>query len=600
MNEIPVLPFVPVDDPVLPLPSQEEMEEALRSHPQQFTEYLIDRQDRIAARDADPFKHGWEPAIWNVVDDLLCRGTKVVLVDPADGTPKEILGGSKVFVSGGNRSSKSEYAASRIVRTLVRKATARTWCFHTTGPTSISMQQPRVWKYLPLEWKQLRKHKVADIKYSQKNGFAGVSPTFVAPNGSQNWFKNYAQDLDTVEGEELDAVWMDELMPMAYIESVSFRLTTRNGLLILTFTAVKGYTATVKTLLIGATDVLRVPATLLPKHDAEGRQIGFEEVPRVQQGRDPDMKIIYFHIFDNVFGGIEEVVNTAKGIGKDAVLLRCYGVPTKQIGAQFPTFRQSVHVITKDQVEKLAGTGTNYHYVDPCSGRNWFHIWARLLPDERTILVYREWPTPGGYVAGIGDPGWWAEPDGEKHDGKRGPAQDPFGFGHERNIEETLGAEGWTPAEIAAAIEAEDCYTLPPAKNEPGRRVEEIFMRFIDSRFGNAPTVTRSETKTLVDSMAELGMRFEPAPGEHQKEGIEEINTLLYYNAEKEIGPDNKPRLVIAENCRNVIWALENWTGMDGAHGACKDPIDLLRYLALSDPTYVGEEAFLVRKGGSY
>ncbi len=49
-----------------------------------------------------------------------------------------------------------------------------------------------------------------------------------------------------------------------------------------------------------------------------------------------------------------------------------------------------------------------------------------------------------------------------------------------------------------------------------------------------------------------------------------------------------------------MIWALENWTGLDGQHGACKDFIDLLRYMALSPPVYLTEENFAPRGGGSY
>ena len=32
-----------------------------------------------------------------------------------------------------------------------------------------------------------------------------------------------------------------------------------------------------------------------------------------------------------------------------------------------------------------------------------------------------------------------------------------------------------------------------------------------------------------------------------------------------------------------MIYALENWTGADGEKGACKDPVDLLRYLFMSE-----------------
>ena len=597
---VPVLPFIPQDDPVWPLPSVAEMEEALRSHPKEFREWLEQRQEQIRLRQEDPFHHGFEPAIWHVVDDLLCRGQKVTLIDPVDGAPREIIGGSEVYVSGGNRASKTQYAASRVVKKLVAKAKARAWCFHTTGPSSIAMQQPRVWEYLPREWRGLRRHQVADIKYSQKNGFAGITPTFVGPNGSQCWFKNYAQDIGTLEGEELDIAWMDELVPMDYIEAVRFRLATRRGQLVITFTAVDGYTATVKELIAEAKDVLTVPATLLPILNADGTRRGFEKVPRVQQARYEDLKIVYFHIFDNPFGNQEEVISKAKAKGREGIKLRCYGVPTKQIGAALPMFRRDVHVITREAFARLGPKGTNKMYVDPCSGRNWFMIWARALPDEQTIVVYREWPSPGSYIRGVGDPGPWAESDGKKHDGKRGPAQSPWGFGLERYFEEILAAEGWGETEIARALQARDCRFARKGREAAGKAPEEIWSREMDSRFGAAPTLARGETKTLIESMDEIGMLFEPTSGEHLKEGVDHLATLLYYDTEKEIGPMNKPRLLVTENCRSFIWACENWTGLDGPHGACKDPIDLGRYLALSPPVYFGQDALKCRGGGAY
>lgn len=604
-NTLPPLPFVPEDDPVLPLPKPEEMERALRTEPREFIAFLRERQKKIELRKNDPFRHGYEPAIWHVVDDLLCRGVKVSILDPVAGVPREILGGSEVYLSGGNRASKTEFAAKRLVQKLARKEWQRTWSFHTTGPSSIAMQQPRVWHFLPAEWKQLRRHPMADIKYSPKNGFAGVMPTFVAPNGSQNWFKNYAQSLDTAEGEELDLCWFDELVPMAWIDTVRFRLATRNGQLIITFTAVDGYTSTVKGLIDGARDVLRVPALELPQRDQEGKVIGYETVPRIQQASYSDLKIVYFHIFDNPFGNIPEVVSKAKARGREGILLRCYGVPTKAIGAQFPMFRREkdgdpVHVITREQFRKNFQQGTNKHVVDPCSGRNWAMLWGRAVPDERTLVIYREWPSPGQYIPGVGDPGPWAEPDGDKHDGKRGPAQKPWGFGLLRYMAEILREEGWRDSEIQTALELENARTLPKRKAGEHGEVEEMFERMMDSRFGAAPTLTKNESKTLIESMAEIGMEFEPAPGEHQREGIDQINDLLYYDQDKPIAADNKPRLLIVETCVNLIWALENWTGLDGQHGACKDFIDLLRYFALNPPLYLPPDAMVCRGGGSY
>lgn len=605
------LPFVPVDDPVLPLPSVAEMEAAMQEHPHEFLTWLRERQDGLEARRRDPLRHGFEPKIWNVVDDLLVAGKKIVLIDPPTGAPKTILGGSEVYLSGGNRSSKTEFAASRIVRVLVGKINARTWCFHTTGPSSIAMQQPRIWKYLPPEWKTVRKHTIADIKYGQKNGFAGITPTFVGPNGSQNWFKNYAQGIGTIEGEELDAAWFDELVPYDFIDTTRYRLTDRRGIMIITFTPVEGYTPTVAELTEGAVDALRVPAVYLPKIGPGKVPTGeYETVPRVQMGnlhKQPNLRIVYFHITDNPFSNPEEIVIKARARGRTGILERCYGVAEKLGGTMFPTFNRAVHTITRAQFEEACREGTNYQLGDPCSGRNFFMFWARALPGGQTV-IYREWPSPGQFIQGIGDPGPWAEFDASKPDGKRGPAQRPWGFGLVRIIEEILRAEGWRDEEISEAIARRDC-SKPRAvaggkngkgKMENGRAAEVIFERLLDSRFGNAPTITRNSTETLIDALADLGMVFEPTNGEHLREGIDRIHDLLYCNREKPLGPENRPRLLVVEDCVNVIWAFTNWTGLDGQHGACKDPMDLVRYLALREPEHFTADDLKPRGGGAY
>src|SRR4051794_16320904 len=40
--------------------------------------------------------------------------------------------------------------------------------------------------------------------------------------------------------------------------------------------------------------------------------------------------------------------------------------------------------------------------------------------------------------------------------------------------------------------------------------------------------------------------------------------------------------LVAGRRSGEAIWALVNWTGLDGPHGACKDFVDLLLYMALN------------------
>jgi phage terminase large subunit-like protein len=436
----------------------------------------------------------------------------------------------------------------------------RLWAFQTSAPNSIEMQQPLVWEYLPPEWKGLKKGRVTNISYTQKMGFAENS--FVAPNASQVWFRNYMQDISTIEGGEVDFIWADELVPENWLATMRFRLATRNGVLLVTFTPIEGYNATVKKYLAAARTLEWVEADLL----------GGEKVPRVQEvegefigGR---ARIFYFHTSDNPFGGYENLARTLAKAGREQILCRAYGVPTRAIANRFPKFSEEVHVV--DQ-EFIPAEGTRYLIVDPCGGRNWFMTWV-LVDVRGRMFIYREWPCPKTYIDGVGFPGPWAEPDGKKADGRPGSAQQPFGFGIRRYIEEIKKLEG----------------------------EEKIFERLMDSRYGNSRTVGKDRPVTLIEECEEEGMEFVPTPGEDIDEGVDLVNSMLDWNRNRPMEAGNEPRLYVERKCENTIYALREWTGRDGRHGACKDPVDNVRYAVLGGLEDVSGEVLMVRGGGAY
>ena len=192
--------------------------------------------------------------------------------------------------------------------------------------------------------------------------------------------------------------------------------------------------------------------------------------------------------------------------------------------------------------------------------------------------MYREWPShgwPGAYIRGVGDPGPWATPSSTKYDGERGPAQTPFGFGLGRYKQEILEREG----------------------------EEEIFERWMDSRYGASPTTQFEGNTTLIEQMEGLGLTFMAASGKSIREGIDLINDKLYWDEGTKLGEFSKslarvnvPQLMVSERCPNVIFALKEWTGKDGNEGACKDFVDLLRYALLAELSYIGEDSYVWRK----
>ena len=530
---------------------------------EQFTEFHRLFEERIRLEQEDPYRYGYVIPIWETADRQFA--------ELREQFPKGV---TELLILGGNRASKSRYLARRAVEVMVNTPGAKVWCLQSTESSSIQNQQPYIWEYLPAEWKpiatgKMRKGVIMNVTYSQKGGFTENS--FVLPNGSQCWFKFYSMDVKAIEGAELNYCWADELVSPEWIEALRFRLITRNGELAVGFTPILGYTDTVAEYLAGAVTLEDAPAELVL--DLKGQPL---RVPRVQQCSKPTARVVYFHTADNPFGNYEAMKTELVKSPKDRVLMRAYGVPTKKAANMFAKFNTSVHVVSPDKIPRA---GVNYHVVDPCSGRNWFMIWARFDAAGR-CFVYDEWPSQIREVPGVGLPGPWTIPGGNNPDGQAGDAQRSFGFGlshYKLEIENT---------EARHAREADDF---------------SVFERIMDSRYGNAATVAREGATTLIEECAEIGLNFTAAPGDNIAEGVTMIINWLSYNDGEEISALNQPSLYISSDCKNMIFALSQYTGTGNTKTAgSKDAIDVLRYLVLSGAAYVDTKDLECKPAGSY
>jgi hypothetical protein len=522
-----------------------------------------EREEQIARMVEDPWRYGWLNPAWERADAAY-----------AELREKFRKGVTELLILGGNRSGKSRYFARKAMQHLVNTPGAKVWCLQSTEAASIQNQQPYLWEYLPKEWKpsasgKLKKGAVANITYSQKGGFTENS--FVLPNGSQCWFKFYSMDVSSIEGAELNFVWADELVTPDWLEALRFRLLTRDGELGIGFTPVEGYTTTVKEYLDGAKTLEECDAPLLPRY-RDGNLIGLEQVPRIQQCTREKARVVYFHTADNPYGNPEAMETELRGSNRERILMRAYGVPTKARMSMFPKFREGVHVVPAD---KVPGDGTVFHFVDPGEGKTWAMLWIRYTPDGR-CWIYREWPDQIEYIEGVGYPGAWAEADGRLQDGRPGPAQKAcagFGFEDYKRI-------------IDAAEKADSA--------EPSER-------WMDSRYGNTPTMTQEGVRTLIEQCSDrIGLDFRATSGQAIVEGVTLINDWLAYNEDAPVDALNSPRLYISERCQNLIYALKTWTGADGKKGATKDWIDILRYITLSGVGYEDPAMLRARPGGSY
>lgn len=527
--------------PILILPSAEEVKKLVEKlGEEKVLDILNLREDKILAEKLDPYRHGFDLPHWKEADTLLKENNEVLIL-------------------GGNRASKTEWAAKRVVQTLINKPDARVWCLHTTNQSSIQMQQNVIHKYLPSEFKELKKNKVQNVSYTQKNGFS--DNTFILPNKSQCFFMNYAQKRDVIEGGEVDLIWCDELVPLDWIETLRYRVVTRYGKLIITFTPITGYSSVVKEYVSGAKIIETKPAPLLADTiNVNGCPRG--TMPYKAKSYVRPASVMWFHSQLNPYNPFEQLKKTLAGKKSYEIKIRAYGWADNISGSQFPRFSPEINVVKPEGVPEQ---GTNYMVCDPAGARNWFMLWMRVAKDG-SMYVYREFPDSSD--------GEWALPSAD-HDGKAGTAQ--------------RSNAGRSLADYKQLI----------LDLENG---EEISERYIDPRAGGSKAVTEDGGVTLIEMLddGENPMSFQPAAGIRIEQGVAMINDGFSYDMNQEYSPLNKPKLYISESCSNLIYCVNEWTGQDGEKGATKDPIDCLRYLIVMNPEFMDNKTMKGYGEGSY
>lgn len=543
----PVLKWSP--HPVLQVPSREQLLWLAENHGEKSVIQLYkDREQAIINEKLDPYRFGYEPPNWKKADEHLAACNEILLL-------------------GGNRAAKTTYAAKRVIQSALANPRATIWCFSQNQETSVAVQQERVFTYLPAEFKTMGKQKYGygNISFSLKNGFSGNKLVF--PNGSQIVFFTYTQftkDPSSFEGGEVGSaaptgenigIWGDELIPYSLVQTLRFRMATRNAKMIVTFTPIEGYNDTVKHYLIGAKTLESRPAPLL-----DG-----EKVPVVQQAMRGKARIVYFHSDGNPYGGYERLAADLKGARREEVLVRAYGVPTKMITSRFPKFSPDVNVVPHESIPFVKNRDakvTRWLINDPGDVKPMFMTWIGVV-ESGDWYVYEEFPDISY--------GQWADVEkGER--GAPGEAAKPMGW--------SIGAY----AELIRSIEG----------NQP------CFNRIIDPRYGAAERITKEGSRTIISEFEEEGIFFTPASGMHIEEGLQHIDTLLDWDTNRPVDAKNRPKLYVSDRCQQTIYALAHYTGKYGKDEGTKDPIDNLRYAATFPIEYIDEARSVISGGGSY
>ena len=514
--------------------------------------YWERREAAIEREREDPFNHGTELPHWAMVDEALKDH-------------------GEVLVLGGNRSGKTEYAAKRVVQSLVANPGMIIWCFTATSQNSIAHQQAAVYRYLPNEFKELGRSRTYYVSFSYKNGF--TSSSFILPNKAMCVFRTWQQDISTIEGGEIgcpqDAAegshnfgaWFDEEVPLSFLSTTRYRCLTRadsSGLparIISTFTTVSGWTNTVSSYLSGARTIEEKEADLL-----DG-----EKVPILQQPIRKNASVVYFHTKDNPYGGYEAMKAQLAGASRDEKLCRAYGVPTKPANTVFPNLDERV-IVKHDDLPVLKDAGDNPAVwilsIDPAGNKSWFMVLLAVTANG-THYVVDEWPDPRH--------GPWADLErGEK--GRPGDAAMPNGYGIK---------------DYADVIR----------KMTKGKGDVEII---IDPRMGAAQYSKSEGTSNIIADLQDEGINVYPAEALPIDDGLQAINSLLSYDKSKPIGFDNHPKLIFSDKCGNTVFCCSNYVVDHGAKGVCKDPVDALRYACIGNYRYY-EDAELAATGtGGY
>lgn len=322
---------------------------------------------------------------------------------------------------------------------------------------------------------------------------------------------------------------------------------------------------------------------LLPTRDANGKVNGCKKVPVLKQPSKPTQLVAYLPTHSNPWTNVDGKLAELEGAPEDYIRMTYFGDVSKNWATKFPRFRSALlplgHVYdSPDQPRE----GTWYHFADFATGRNFYMAWVMVDPQDRKWIT-REWPQEGDYIPedDWGDPGAWAVTSKHgKRDGDPGPAQPDKGFGIAAYKREIQRVE----AEIGAWW------------SEDGRPIT-IQERQGDSRLGHNPTKTEAGNTSIIDEFAKDEVDFDAMSGRCLSDGDALINNDLAWDEKKPRSPRNSPKMFVHKKCKGIIWALANYSGVDGPKAACKDPRDVVAGMALGELIYVGGDTLQVRVG---
>jgi hypothetical protein len=518
--------------PILSGPTDEEILLLAEKDPRLLGDLHKAHEGRIKAAEEDPLRYGFDLAGWKRIEEGLADYNECLTL-------------------GGNRSGKTTGCAKMVMKAVTENYDGHIVCFSQNADTSVKVQQAAVWEMMPKEFRKKTKSIEGYINFSMQNGFTGSS--FIFPDTRTRVdFKTYTQfsnNQTILEGFEFGfnkpsglniGAWLDEYLGDAsLVNTLRFRLATRNSKLLIGFTPIDGYTPFISEYLKGSETLETREAELLDR-----------SLPVKQYSPERDAAVVYLHSDENPFGGYDRIAKDLRTATEEEILVRAYGVPVKSMTSLLPLFSTEVNVLGDEPnkyglfMPEIDKDFTVYQVVDPAGARNYVSIWAAVNEDG-DVFILREWPDRDTYGewAIFGDPKW-----------KYGPASKKIG----------LDVQGYV-----------DLFT--DIEEELG---VEVMERIGDSRY----FAKENENNTdLFTSFDDYGMTFIPSDGKMEEIGITAVDEWFTYNPNYEIDGANRPRCFIHESCGNLIDSLINYNSNGKMDEALKDFFDLIRYLRMSN-----------------
>ena len=516
--------------------------------------------------------HQYHAALRNAQDDPLNCGFQMPHWDSADALMTGENATNELIILGGNRSGKTVYGARSIIKAAIENDGALIFAFSQNAEVSIRQIQKTVYEWLPPEYRKTSRSKNHYVSYKRQTGFSSSSLIF--PNDSQIVFKHFSQflqDQSILEGAELGSfsenyvnwgVWLDEyLLGPELINTLRFRLATRNAKMLLTFTPIYGYTETVREYLHQAETTEQAPAELL-----DG-----EQVPVIQRSKNRDASIVYFHSINNPFGGYPRIKKTLEDRPRDEILTRAYGVPVRSSTTVFPNFSRESNVVTPDKIPQE--NVTRYQLIDPGGSKNWFCVWV-AVDASGTWWVYREYPDDEDWVE-------WREGKWRPGPGARGR-----GLGIKEFVKLFYELEG------GVITEHPDGRITTDTRDQG----ETIHERIIDPRMCKIQTPSKDGgSESILSNLDDLDFiclpsAFPPGDRGHEiEQGLQALNNLMAYDRRREIDSINRPHFFVSQDCRNLLHSLGEYTAEAGLKEATKDPIDCIRYGSITGIYHLDE-----------